>query len=118
MPRCSKRAWESHTPPVPVTLLLWRIAPGKNDLSVAPGWACSPACLFGFARALQKGPGSVEQAVQAAKMLTELQAIYLGADLVHKRMRRYDPRIWKLISREQLHTIEKAAEYAHMASVP
>lgn len=130
MPRCSIRVAKSRHPPVPVSLLLWRVSPSRKNMVVSPGWACSAACLFGFARAVASYPRSTgrsmsaEQAAKAATMLTELQAAYLGAepaDRTGEPARRdysMDPRIWKVISKEQLHTIERATEYAHMASVP
>jgi len=96
---------------------------------VCPGWACSAACLFGFARAVasessSKNSVATVQAERAAIMLMELQAAYIGAEpddrsgQPGRRDHSMDPRIWKVISKEQLHTIERATEYAHMASVP
>ena len=120
MPRCSMRVASSSHVPVPVTLLIWRVQPAglKSEMIVTPGWACGPACLFGYARALQDGPDQVAQAKQAAEALNGLQAAYFDVAPTAKHEPHIDPRIWDVIANDQLQTIREAAKYAHMASVP
>lgn len=120
MPKCrtivSRTALER--PPVPVSMLLWRVSGDlKKHAEISPGWACRATCLLGFVR--QRQPGSApEQARRALYVLNSLQAPYMGVSRVKDGEPELDREIWRILARDQLQTIHLAAQYASLASVP
>lgn len=120
MPKCNALCMFAQFPPVPIGMLLHRTTTSKVNqaMQITPGWVCSPACLFGFMRMRQEGPGSGEQARQAIDAINALQEVYFGLEPGPRADEyRVDRRLYGLISRAQLDTIRQAARYALMASV-